>query len=119
MELYDIRSYGFVADSGGVVVTATVPDMMVGVVVHARYALGEQDATVTVFLLQSRLGTVTGTLDVVTLNPSRPTFPDSPASPDSVVGVVDPGHVVVARTTAGTVTGRILFGYSLGRTRRP
>ena len=118
MELYDIRSYGFVAGTTEVTITATVPETMVGVVVHAKYALGGQSSTVTVYLLQSRLGTITGTLDVVTLNPSKPTFPEAVASPDSIVGIVDPGHVVVSKTDAGSVVGRILFGYMLGRTRR-
>ncbi|MEM2068443.1 MAG: hypothetical protein QXY32_01760 [Nitrososphaerota archaeon] len=92
---------------------------MVGVIVNARYTLGGQAATITVYLMQSRLGTVTGTLDAVTLNPSLPTVPvDGAISKDNILAVVDPGHVVTTVTTEGSVMGVLLFGYAYGRMAR-
>lgn len=119
MKVYDVRTIGFIAGSSPIPITATVPDVMVGVVSYVRYALGNQNSTITVYLLQSRLGTITGTLDVVTLSPAMPTVPIDAGGLDDIVAVVDPGHQVVAMTNTGSVIGKILFGYSYGRVRRP
>ncbi|MEM4154978.1 MAG: hypothetical protein QXW52_09205 [Candidatus Caldarchaeum sp.] len=119
MEVYDIRSIGFVADTTPSVITATVPDQMVGVIVNARYTIGSQSEEITVYLMQSRLGTVTGTLDAVTLDPSQRTIPTIMAvHPENVLAVVDPGHVVQAVTTTGSVIGVIHFRYAYGRMSR-
>jgi len=119
-EVYDVRTIGFIAGTVPVPITATVPSMMVGVIFHAKYALGGQTGTVTAYLAQRRAGTITGTLDVVTLTPNVPTYPlIGEGRLDSIVAVVDPGHEVVAFTSTGSVIGRILFGYAYGRTRQP
>ncbi|MEM2233824.1 MAG: hypothetical protein QXP81_09845 [Nitrososphaerota archaeon] len=119
LPVYDLQSIGFVAGTVPAVVTATVPDQMVGVIVSAKYTLGVQSGTVVGVLAQRRLGTITGTLDVVTLSPSSANFPVAYGVRDSIAAVVDPGHEVIAYTTTpGTITGVILFGYAPGRRRR-
>ncbi|MCS7117628.1 MAG: hypothetical protein NZ957_02430 [Thaumarchaeota archaeon] len=119
MNVYDYRTIGFVAGNTPVPITATVPDVMVGVIISARYAIGNQSDPVTAFLLQGRLGTITGTLDVVTLNSVFTTIPIVEGKLEGIVAVVDPGHQVFARAEGGTVVGKIIFGYSYGRVRRP
>jgi hypothetical protein len=116
--IYDYRTIGFIAHTSTVTVTSTVPEVMVGHIPYARYSIGGQTATITVKLMQERLGTVTGTLDVVTLTPAKPTIPETAGKIDDVVAIVDPGHKVVAVTTTGSVEGKIIFGYMYGRTRR-
>ncbi|MEM2941434.1 MAG: hypothetical protein QW304_07800 [Thermoproteota archaeon] len=120
MEVYDIRTVGFIAGPSITAITGTTPDSMVGVIQDVRYALGDQSGTVTISLMQRRFGTVTGTLDVVTLSPSAPTIPiTNVTSLNNVLAVVDPGHEVAVRTNTGSVIGRINIWYTLGRMRRP
>lgn len=118
-EVYDFRSVSFLAHSGTAVVTGTVPDVMVGVIAHAKYVSAVPGDTIFVKLLQTRLGTVTGTLDVAVLTPQNPMWPAGPGKIDNVVAVVDPGHRVEAHAESGSVIGVILFGYAPGRMRRP
>jgi len=118
-EIYDYRTISFLAHTSPTPVTATVPDVMVGVIAHAKYVSAVPGATIVVKLLQTRLGTVTGTLDAAVLIPGAPVWPSSPGRLDNVVAVVDPGHRVEAVAETGSVIGVIIFGYAPGRMRRP
>jgi hypothetical protein len=118
-EVYDFRSISFLAHSGTAVVTGTVPDVMVGVIAHAKYVSAVPEATIFVKLLQTRAGTVTGTLDAAVLTPQNSMWPAGPGKIDNIIAVVDPGHRVEAHAEAGSVIGVILFGYAPGRMRRP
>jgi hypothetical protein len=118
LKVYDFKTLSFNAGTVQVAVTATVPEQYVGIIAHAKYSSDSPDATITVKLMQERLGTITGTLDVAVLTPGNPTFPAVPGNIRNIVAVVDPGHRVVAATSTLTVTGVILFGYAPGRMRR-
>jgi len=119
MEIYDLKTKSFVAGTALTAVTSTVPDVMVGVIVHAKYVSGVPTGTVYVKLMQQRLGTVTGTLDVVVLTPASPVYPTTHGRVDNIVAIVDPGHRVVAVCETGSVIGVVTYGYVPGRMSRP
>jgi hypothetical protein len=118
MSVYDFKVIGFVASTTPATVTPPVPLPMVGVIPYARYSIGGQTATITAKLLAYYVagGTITGTLDVVTLTPAKPTIPETAGRLDDILAIVPPGHLVLAVATAGSVEGKIVFGYAYGRT---
>lgn len=118
LKLYDLKTVSFEATTDEEIIIPRIPPQMVGVIVDAKYSIGDQTDTIVVHIMQksTRSGAITATLDVVTLSPSNPNYPTCYPRHGQFVAIVDPEHEVVVKASTGTVMGRIIYGYMYGRT---